>query len=73
LGFLPVWWFQGGIDVGPSMLELRCWNFYVGTLTFEAVLLVWFGIGFGLGYLISTQHTEAECHYLSIQRLNVST
>ena len=32
-----------------SVLSHRCWNFDVETLTFEAVLVVWFGIGFGLG------------------------
>ena len=72
LGFLAVRDFWGFCRLGifgvfgglghlrvESMLSHRCWAIDVGTLTFEAVLVVWvwalgLGIGFGLGYLIIT-------------------
>ena len=48
------------LRVSESMLGHRCLAIDVGTSTFEAVMVVWFGIGL-------------FDQYLSIQRLNVIT
>jgi hypothetical protein len=50
--------------------RLGVFGVFVGLVVLRLFWWCCLGIGFSLALL---KHTEAECHYLSIQRLNVIT